>query len=246
MVSFSLILNNPSKIAELQELEHWRTKFEVASGATEGFFSKRWIANHLFGLTDEEVIRMQREMFHDRKLNAALAAAEEPPEEGGEGGDDLGGDLGGGDLGGDLGGDDLGGDDLGGEDEPEEDETLLAAPDELEEDEDIKVGQEYTKKGWKGKTRVKKGEVGKRNAARQKSMKSKFSRETASSTKRNILPGLTDISTLYTGIDNGIYEDKSTNYQEDEEKTLFNSKNQIKKLVEGLENKKTGDKNDEE
>ena len=76
-------------------------------------------------------------------------------------------------------------------------------------------------------------------------MKSKFSRETASATKRNILPGLTDISTLYTGIDNGIYENRNTNYQEDEEKTLFNSQNQIKKLVEGLENKKTGDTNDE-
>ena len=76
-------------------------------------------------------------------------------------------------------------------------------------------------------------------------MKSKFSRETASATKRNILPGLTDISTLDTGIDNGIYENRNTNYQEDEEKTLFNSQNQIKKLVEGLENKKTGDTNDE-
>ena len=243
LVSFKLSLNNPSKIAELQELEHWRTKFDVASAATEGFFSHRWIATHLFGLTDEEIIRMQREMFYDKKLAAALSAAEEG-DAGGEGGDALGGDLGG-----DLGDDDLGGDDLGGEegeDEPEEDETLLAAPDELEEDEDIKVGQEYTKKGWKGKTRVKKGEVGKRNAARQKSMKSKFSRETASATKRNILPGLTDISTLYTGIDNGIYENKNTNYQEDEEKILFNSQNQIKKLVEGLENKKTGDTNDEE
>ena len=118
---------------------------------------------------------------------------------------------------------------------------------ELEEDEDIKVGQEYTKKGWKGKTRVKKGEAGKRNAARQKSMKSKFSRETASPTKRNILPGLTDISTLYTGIDNGIYEYGSTNYKtDDEEKILFNSKKQIEKLVEGLENKKTGDDNHDE
>ena len=42
LVSFALQLNNPSKLAELQELEHWRTKFEVASTATEGYFSKRW------------------------------------------------------------------------------------------------------------------------------------------------------------------------------------------------------------
>lgn len=242
LVSFKLSLNNPSKIAELQELEHWRTKFDVASAATEGFFSHRWIATHLFGLTDEEIIRMQREMFYDKKLIAALTAAEEPPE---EGGDDLGGGMGGDDLGGDL-GDDLEGDMGDTEEEPEEEETLLAAPDELEEDEEVKVGQEYTKKGWKGKTRVKKGEIGKRNAARQKSMKSKFSRETASSTKRNILPGLTDISTLYTGIDNGIYENETTNYQEDEEKILFNSRNQIKQIVEGLEKQKIGDNDDEE
>ena len=38
LVSFTLGLNNPSKISELQELEHWRTKFEVASSATEGMF----------------------------------------------------------------------------------------------------------------------------------------------------------------------------------------------------------------
>ena len=44
LLIFGLTLNNPSKIAELQELEHWRTKFEIAGGATEGYFSKRWVA----------------------------------------------------------------------------------------------------------------------------------------------------------------------------------------------------------
>ena len=235
LVSFKLGLNNPSKISELQELEHWRTKFEVASTATDGMFSQRWIANNLFGLTDEEMIRMQREMFYDKKLLSALAAAE-------EGQSAEGGDTGGGDLGGDLGGDDLGGDDLGGDDlgdEPEEEEgTLLSAPEELEEDDDIKVGDEYTRPGWKGKTRVKKGESGKKNAARQKSMKSKFAREKASSTTRNIFPGLTDIATLYTGLDNSIYEGKDTNYLTDDETKLFTSKYQIKKLVSGLEESK--------
>jgi hypothetical protein len=38
LISFKLSLNNPSKIAELQELEHWKTKFEVANQAVEGFF----------------------------------------------------------------------------------------------------------------------------------------------------------------------------------------------------------------
>ena len=235
LVSFKLGLNNPSKISELQELEHWRTKFEVASTAIDGMFSQRWIANNLFGLTDEEMIRMQREMFYDKKLLAALNAAEE--------GGTTAGDTGGGDLGGDLGGDDLGGDDLGGDDEPadepdEEEGTLLSAPEELEEDEDIKVGDEYTRPGWKGKTRVKKGEAGKKNAARQKSMKSKFAREKASSTTRNVFPGLTDIATLYTGLDNSIYEGKDTNYLMDDETKLFSNKYQIKKLVSSIEESK--------
>jgi hypothetical protein len=108
LLSFKLQLNNPSKIAELQELEHWDKKFSVAANATEGYFSRRWVAENLFGLSDEEFVRMQREMFYDRKLAASLEAAGQAPEEGGGG---LGGDTGGlGDLGTDEGGElDLGG-----------------------------------------------------------------------------------------------------------------------------------------
>ena len=62
LLSFKLKLNNPSKISEMQELETWRTKFEIATGATEGFFSKRWIANNLFDVSDEEFLRNQREI----------------------------------------------------------------------------------------------------------------------------------------------------------------------------------------
>jgi len=72
LVSFSLRLANPSKLAELQELEHWNTKFGVAATATEGFFSKRWIAKKLFNLTDEEIIRNQREIFFDAKFTSQI------------------------------------------------------------------------------------------------------------------------------------------------------------------------------
>ena len=99
-LGFKLQLNNPSKIAELQELEHWDKKFSVAGNATEGYFSKRWVAENLFGLSDEEFVRMQREMFFDKKFAASLEAAAQPPAEGGgepvEAGGGLG-DLGGGD-----------------------------------------------------------------------------------------------------------------------------------------------------
>ena len=81
MLSFSLSLNNPSKIAELQELEHWSTKFDVAASATEGFFSRRWVAEHLFNMSHEEFIRNQRELFYDRKFDASLAAVAEAMQE---------------------------------------------------------------------------------------------------------------------------------------------------------------------
>jgi len=47
LLGFSLTLNNPSKIAELQELEHWKQKFDIAASATEGYFSRRWVAEHI-------------------------------------------------------------------------------------------------------------------------------------------------------------------------------------------------------
>ena len=93
LLGFSLGLNNPSKIAELQELEHWKTKFDAAGAATEGFFSKRWIAEHMLGLSEEEFIRMQREMFFDNKFTASLeAAGQAPPETSAAPMDNFGGD----------------------------------------------------------------------------------------------------------------------------------------------------------
>ena len=65
-------LNNPSKIAEMQELEHWKTKFDIAGSATEGFFSKQWLAKKLFNMSDEEFVRNRREMFYDKRFEAAL------------------------------------------------------------------------------------------------------------------------------------------------------------------------------
>lgn len=72
LISHKISLNNPSKIAELQELEHYKTKFDVASSAQENFFSKRWLSRNLFGMSDEEFLRNQRELFYDRKLEADL------------------------------------------------------------------------------------------------------------------------------------------------------------------------------
>jgi len=134
LISFDLSLNNPSRLAELQQLEYMRTKFDVANAVPEGTYSKHWIANKILGLSDEEFLRNQRESFYDRKFQQSLETAVD------QGTEDLlgGGDLGGGDLGdlGDLGGEELGADaelggELGGEEgSPEEagETALLDAP----------------------------------------------------------------------------------------------------------------------
>lgn len=119
ILSFDLVLNNPSKLAQIQELEFIKQKFEVAGAAQDTMFSRRWIAQNIFGMDNEEFLRNQRERFFDKKIDKQLdAAAEEPAfegapsdggaaegmggalgEEGSEaalgGGEDLGGELGG-------------------------------------------------------------------------------------------------------------------------------------------------------
>jgi len=133
LINFTLSLNNPSKIAELQELEHWKMKFDIAGSATEGYFSRRWVTEHIFNMSHEEFVRCQREMYYDRKQDASLQAVAEataaggPGALGGEAGGELGGDLGG-ELGGEAGGPEL---DLGAEEGGEpggEESALLAAP----------------------------------------------------------------------------------------------------------------------
>ncbi len=226
LTKFSLKLNNPSQIAALQELEHLRAKFEIASAATEGYFSKTWVYKNVFRLTEEEIIRIQREMFHDSKLAAALEAAGQPPEEGGDMGGGMGGgddvDLGGDDLGG---GDDLdmGGDDAGGDD------TLLAAPGKREG---------YLTPGAKGKVYHPEKVDSRPQGARTRSTKSKWADEKASFTIRNTMPGLSDLRTLSRGIS----ESDGTNYDSDEKLLLEVNQEltewQVKNLVKDLENKK--------
>jgi hypothetical protein len=252
LISFKLSMNNPSKIAELQDLEQWRTKFDVASAAAEGFFSKRWIAENLFAISEEEFLRNQREMFHDRIVTAQLdQAAEAEPAAGGGG---LGGLLGGGgeegapDLGGEEGGLDLGGEeegaDLGlggGEPAAEEPETnLLAVPPANRDDKMEKrvKGKTFTTTpASKGKWYEKKTDLsGKR--AMQRQMSSDAGSNLASSTSRNINKGYSDLSRLARGIS----EEHESNYKKEEEK-IFEINNQVKALITELETKKNVSEN---
>ena len=79
LATFTLHLNNPSKIAELQELEYLNTKFGLINNTPEGYFSKRWISKNILNHSDDEIIKNKIEMFHDAKFMAKLesVAAEE-------------------------------------------------------------------------------------------------------------------------------------------------------------------------
>ena len=230
LLNFKLQLNNPSKIAEMQELEHWKSKFDIAGAATEGFFSRRWITENLLGLSQDEYLRMQREMFSDRKFMANLEAAGQPPEEGGGGGGDLGGgdlggDLGGGDLGGDLGGGDLdlGGDaggDTGSTDDEEDDGDLLAEPP-AKRDDDAKPRGPY-----------KRHKISYRKGGFSKQMKNQaFGGEVRGSTSRTTFPGKVGFGGL-DSLARGVYEGDMK-----EEEKLFNTSNEMKSLIESLRKK---------
>jgi hypothetical protein len=227
LLTFKLQLNNPSKIAELQELEHWDKKFTVAGNATEGYFSKRWIAEHVFGMSEGEFLRNQREMFFDKKFGAKLEAAAA----GGEGGEDAGGggglaggmgDLGGMegdeggdmDLGGDLGGGDTGGGDVGGDEGGDTD--LLAEPSAKRDEPPPRRGpykrhqSSYDKGGMK------------------KSMLGATGIEAAHSTGRNIYKG-------YVGNEYSL-SNASGGYLEEEQK-LETVSREVEMLIESLNKK---------
>ena len=235
LISFKLFLNNPSRIAELQELEHWRTKFEIASNATEGFFSKRWVAHNIFNLSDEEHLRVQREMFHDRKFQALLDAAGEAATVDGAGGGALGGDMaaGGDDFGGedDFGDEDDLGAEEGGEDVGGEDDVLLATPDTGGDEPPAKRDESGRTMTTTAKSKGKHHTPSiSRNPAgeRRKNYTSKYAKEVGMGNMRNIFKGLE--------LARGLYEGKGANY-ESEEKKVFQANTEIKKLINELESK---------
>ena len=225
LLNFKLRLNNPSKIAEMQELEHWKTKFDIAGAATEGYFSRRWVSENLLGLSQEEYLRMQREMFTDKKFMASLEGAGQDDaggdSGGGGGGDlDIGGDSGGGDLdlGGDTGGDDAGGD-TGGDDKDEGD--LLAEPP-AKRDDDAKPRGPYKRH----KLSYKKGGL-------KKQMKNTASGEIG--TARKTFPGKVGFGGLDSLV-RGVTE--SADFEESQ---LFKSEAEIKTLLESLNKKEETD-----
>jgi len=231
LLAFKLSLNNPSKIAELQELEHWKTKFDIAASATEGYFSRRWVFEKVFGLSHEEIIRNQRETYFDRKHDAALQAVAEAAAAG-----ETAGALGG-DLGGEM--DMAGMEDMPGPEEMpagdvdapmEDDSALLAVPPGSRQSPDLTKGKEYENVDVDGRKR----------AGFRKKMIGQGNLEKRGRAHRAVYPGseIASINSMLPLAQEGIKEGKQSTYtlrEETEEQKLFEVNDSIRRLLQGME-----------
>lgn len=233
LINFKLRLNSPSKIAELQELEHWKTKFDVASAATEGYFSRQWIASHLFNMTEEEFVKNQRQMYYDRQFDARLeASSEQAQAEATPGGLGAEEDLLGTDEFGNEGGDgvDLSGlegmgDADAGTEPAADDSPLLAAPGSREDTYDAQH------KRSKGKVHVTKQMTGERDKRDHGGRTQSY----------RTVPGYKKLKSLSRGV---VEEDKQrlsesndTTYNKEEE-SIFSLNREVVNLISELNNRK--------
>ena len=237
LINFTLSLNNPSKIAEIQELEHWNQKFSVASNASDGYFSKRWISQHIFGLSEEDIERNSREMYYDRKFEAELNAVGE-----------IAGQAAAAMAAGMPGMEDIatgieGGEGLPGAGEPTlEPPGLEGAPDlELPAGEPEGAGDEGPSPllATPGKRDDMKEDDGRRTAGIGKNLKRAANPESVNgNTKRGAFPGAyghDSLDSLTKGI---VYENK-TNYDDREflqEQSILNVSFETQRLIEELDN----------
>lgn len=72
LTCFELSLNNPSKLAEMQELENWKAKFDVAAAVPEQYTSEYWVATNILGLSAEDFLRNRLEKYHDFEYRKKL------------------------------------------------------------------------------------------------------------------------------------------------------------------------------
>jgi hypothetical protein len=127
LVDFQLELSNPSTIFEQEKINIWKEKMAVASDMIEAeMFSRKWIYNKVFNMSNDEVEELQQEVIGDKKEKWRRTQIEEegndPATSGqkseGGGTSDLGGGGGGGGAedagGGDTGDSGGGGADAGG------------------------------------------------------------------------------------------------------------------------------------
>jgi len=259
LINFDIDLNNPSKIAQMQEMEQMRIRLEIATQAKE-FFSRRWISENVFDVSPEEFQRNLREISFDRKLEGAFAKfGEMAGNEGafGMGGPELGGDLGlmGPELGGDLGQGLEGGEGLGGLGEvpaepvtsiepetgepppSESDSVLLPVPEPAtspgSRDDNYKLespdGRITITKNSKGKPYIRVKTDKRDMGARRKNYTKK-----GQGGHRSTLPGYLDMKQTASGT---LLETKSIYDADNVEGQIFGSTDEIKSIIESLKKK---------
>ena len=76
LIDFELSLTNPSNLAEMQKLELWRSKLEVARDAPDAGLSEEWIQEQLFGFSEEEVYEMKKQRMRDKDFQWKLSQIE--------------------------------------------------------------------------------------------------------------------------------------------------------------------------
>lgn len=244
LINFKLALNNPSKIAEMQEIEFWKAKFDIAASATEGYFSRRWVTEHIFGMSNEEFVRNQREIYYDRKYDASLqqvaeaaAAGETAGALGGDMGGDMGADMGGMDMGADMGGaEEMPAGDADAEAPAGEESPLLAVP---PGSRDSKRLSTYKKSSYVRKDGMNDGR--KSSGPRQRNIGAQYNAEKRGSSTRSKFQGVSDLATsTVPSIAKGIYEEKESTYklkESKEEQKLFEINDSLNHLINSLEEK---------
>ena len=219
-------------MAELQQLEYLRTKFETAAAVPEGTYSKRWIATNILGLSDSEFLRNQRETFYDRKYQQSLEALADIDALSDEAA--LGGDLGLGDDG--LGGEGLEDIPLDGEElaTPEaapaaEESPLLATPARDEDNPTKHQGAPHKPVASDGRTL--RGTGGRRRKIRKEA-----SPIETNTWRTNAGTGIGNPRTRggKTDVRFGLEEQLPSTYNDDEVKLLDNT-NKVRRLVEEME-----------
>jgi hypothetical protein len=233
LLSFKISLNNPSRLAELQQLEYMKTKFDTATGVPEGTYSKRWVAQNILGMSDDEFLRNQRETFYDRKYQQALEGLAEEGAMAEAGDEGLGemGDMG--DLGDAM--DEPGEEGGEGAEAAGEETALLATPGRVEDDPSRNTRHEGgPHKPRKGADRRKgsadQGSSGPLNRSLTRTVKG----PEAGTTSRTLHPGalgITDFKSLV-----GLEEQIAPTYNDDET-VMFENTTKVRRLVEQMERK---------
>jgi len=268
LLSFTLNLTNPSKIAQLQEMENMRVKFEIANSAVASIFSTRWVSENVFGISEEEYVRNQREKFYDKKIEAATAKVAQATVETGAEAGPMGGGFGlaGGE--GDLGGEDLGAAPEVGAEAPEApaggetpapetpapeggaaaggDEGLLVTPPEAgagkRDDDAYKKPYKVTVNTLNGEKTTTDKSKGKWYAPVTTDKRDMGARRKNYLAKSGLEQGGTRRSHKgYHDLKNvgkGIMQESNSNYNEEMERSVLMATDEIEKLISSLEKKK--------